>query len=80
MDIWRVIYKRADEDDTKWRPINNKLYTERRFATSSLKNSRYVSYDFAENMWVQDLALEYNVYRIVKATVKDEEWENVPPK
>lgn len=81
MDIWRVIFKFADEDDTKWRPFNNKLYAKRNFATSALKSGRYVSYDYEADMWVQDSFLnQYNVYRIVKATVSDEEWVNVPPK
>jgi hypothetical protein len=79
MDVWRVIHKKSEEPDTEWRPIGNKIYTERRFATSSMKNGRgKMEYDNHSDLWVSCLGTW--VYRVVKATVKDEEWINVPPK
>lgn len=79
MDIWRAIQKKADEPDSKWRPINNKIYVERRFATSAMKyGSGELNYDPQENMWVSENGRW--VYRVLKATVKDEDWVNVPPK
>jgi hypothetical protein len=79
MDIWRAIQKKAEDPDDAWKPINNKIYVERRFATSSMKYGNYkMSYDEKEDMWVS--ADGRWVFRVVKATVKDEDWENVPPK
>lgn len=79
MEIWRVICKRADQEDKHWIPINNKIYTQRRFATSALKSGRYsMTYDPDEHMWVSNDGRM--VYRVIKAEVRDEEWVNVPPK
>ncbi len=79
MDIWRVIHKRAEDPDTEWKPLSNKIYTERRFATSSMKNGRgKMEYDFGSDLWVSVYGT--NVYRVVKATVEDKDWVNVPPK
>ena len=77
MDIWRAIYKGAA--DQNWSPINNKLYLERRYATSAMKYGRNsMSYDRQEEMWVSSDGRM--VYRVVKVTVEDDQWENVPPK
>lgn len=79
MDIWRVITKAAGDPDTEWKSLSNKLYSERRFATSSMKNGRgKMEYDYDADLWVS--VYGSNVYRVVKATIKDEEWINVPPK
>lgn len=79
MEIWRAVCKGAAEPDTAWKTVNNKIYLERRHATSAMKYGRgSMSYDYQENMWVSNDGRW--VYRVVKATIEDEEWENVPPK
>lgn len=77
MEIWRAVYKAAAAQN--WEPLNSKLYTERRYATSAMKYGRNsMSYDPQAEMWVS--VDGRTVYRVLKVTIKDEDWENVPPK
>ncbi len=53
MDLWRIIYKKADAE--KWSPMSNKIYFTKGMATGVLKRSWGLEpkdWDDQEKMWV----------------------------